>query len=1167
MSRILVVDHDPSSVAVTARLLTEGGHQVREVTDAEQAQSLAEAFQPHLILLGLRPGDVDQSLLVRAIRSSARLSETFIVAISSTRATAEDYRRHKHEGGVDGFVTRPVSDAEYLSRIEGYLELQRVHTRLRASEKRFRTLVEQNADGMVIVSGEGRIMLANDAAAALLGRRADDLEGQEFGFPVAGSDYAEIEIPNPSGHHTILQMRVVETEWKGEPVWLTSLRDVTEHYQTQEALRGSNRALRLVSACNEALLEFSDEKSLFREICRIATELGEYQLAWIGMQESPEGHWVEPVCWAGNSADTRCVSETKLSWRASDPAGQSDAGQALRAGRPVVFEDTQLLPDSEYWAEPATQCGYRTVICLPLSSSEGTFGVLCFYQKEPQKVSQHELDLLQRLSENLAFGIRSIWDLREKLRVQQSVLKVASGVSAVQDNDFFAQLCENMNEALGSIASFVSRLIPGETASGRTLAVVAEGERLENFDYRLEQTPCDYVLSQGQCVIEDDLVEQFPQAQAAGWPAGRAYLGWRLDNSAGQPIGFIAVLFAWPIRERELLCNTMRIFSSRAAAELERRNTDVRIRDQASLLDKAQDAIIVIGIDQRVLYWNKSAELLYGWDSHEAFGCTLEALVGASREVFSSTLIQVVTDGDWSGEMTHHHRDGKQRTVEGRWTLVRDEDERPQSILVINTDITHRKAQEREIEKLAFFDALTGLPNRRLLVDRLQRALVAAERNGLTGALLFLDLDNFKILNDTKGHDLGDELLIEVGERLRASVRESDTVARLGGDEFVIMLAEVDPDAERAASLAARVCDKLLEIMSEPFRLSRQEYYITPSIGVTLFGPGHGGVEQILKQADLAMYQAKEAGRNQARFFDDHMEQEVAERAARERDLRIGLNDQQFVLFFQPQVTEHKGVTGAEALLRWQHPERGRVSPGEFIPLAEDSGMILELGRFVLHEACRQLVQWSLSPETSELVVSVNVSARQFHHPGFVDDVRQALEETGAKPSKLKLEVTESLLLEDVDDVITKMSALRGDGVGFALDDFGTGYSSLFYLKHLPLDQLKIDQSFVQDVLKDSNDAVIARTIIGLGQSLGLAVIAEGVEEPGQLAFLRENGCTSYQGFYFSYPLPADEFEQLLVQSGGDWVEAATREPGGVSSALDNPEYGTNAAEEPNNEP
>ena len=839
MSRILVVDHDPSSVAVTARLLNDSGHEIREISDAEQAQSTAEAFQPHLILMGLRPGDAHRSMLVRAVRDNPALSETFIVVISSTRATAGDHRRHEGQDGVDGFITRPVSDPEYLSRIEGYLDLQRVQSRLRASEQRFRTLVEHNADGMVIVSGDGRIRLANGAAATLLRRSADELEGQDFGFPVAGSDYAEIEIPDPQGTHTILQMRVVEMEWEGEAVWLASLRDVTQHYHAEEALRRSNRALRLVSACNEALLEHSDESSLFSEICRIATALGEYQMAWVGLLEDSEDVTIEPVCWAGN--DDECLPERALSWRLSTPAGQCEAGQTLRGGHPVVFEDVHQLRTPDPWAQPVVERGYRNALYLPLRTGSGTFGVLGLYQSRPQKITPAELQLMQKLSENLAFGVNHIRDLREKLRVQQSVLKVASGVSASQGNDFFEQLCRNMNEALGATACFVSRLVPGDRPSARTLAVVADGDALGNFDYILEDTPCDSVLSRGQCIIEDELVDHFPDAQLAGWPEGRGYLGWRLDNSAGQPIGFIAVLFAWPIREREFLRNTVQIFASRAASELERRNTDVRIRDQASLLDKAQDAIVVIGIDQRVLYWNKSAESLYGWDSHEAFGCTLEALIGANRQVFSSTLIEVMTAGHWAGEMIHHHRQGTERVVEGRWTLVRDEDGRPQSILVINTDITHRKEQEREIEQLAFFDVLTQLPNRRLLVDRLRRALVASERNGLIGALLFLDLDNFKLLNDTWGHDLGDELLIDVAQRLRYAVRESDTVARLGGDEFVFMLSELDADPERAASLAAKVCDKVMGAMGHPFQLSRQEHYITPSIGVTLLGPGRGG--------------------------------------------------------------------------------------------------------------------------------------------------------------------------------------------------------------------------------------------------------------------------------------------------------------------------------------
>ena len=446
-------------------------------------------------------------------------------------------------------------------------------------------------------------------------------------------------------------------------------------------------------------------------------------------------------------------------------------------------------------------------------------------------------------------------------------------------------------------------------------------------------------------------------------------------------------------------------------------------------------------------------------------------------------------------------------------------------------DITDRKRAEQEIERLAFYDALTGLPNRRLLLDRLQRNIATCQRARTLGALLFIDLDNFKDLNDTLGHDVGDQLLSQVAARLTATVRESDTVARFGGDEFVVMLETLDPATHLAAAQAETVANKLLAHLNLPFELDGTQHYSTPSIGITLFGDERLSVDELLKRADLAMYQAKAAGRNTQRFFDPDMQAAVNARSHLEADLRQGLARSEFFVHYQP-VVDHKGkLLGAEALLRWRHPQRAMVSPGEFIPLAEQTGLILPLGQFVLQTACQQLQLWSRQPETAQLSISVNVSARQFRQAGFVAEVLNTLRAHGADATKLKLELTESLLLGDIEDTIARMAQLKNEGVGFALDDFGTGYSSLSYLKRLPLDQIKIDQSFVRDVLADPNDAAIVRTILALARSLDLRVVAEGVETTGQLAFLRLHGCEEFQGYLFGRPAPVEDIDALLFSA------------------------------------
>ncbi len=563
--------------------------------------------------------------------------------------------------------------------------------------------------------------------------------------------------------------------------------------------------------------------------------------------------------------------------------------------------------------------------------------------------------------------------------------------------------------------------------------------------------------------------------------------------------------------------------------EAEQRVASARIHHQASLLDKAQDAIVVRGIDHRIMFWNKSAERLYGWTAVEVLGRSVVADIYQDRAPFQAAVNAVMQHGEWNGELLQKHKNGSTMVIEARWTLVRDAQHQPYSIMAVNTDITQRKAAEQEVHKLAFYDPLTQLPNRQLLMDRLQHALATSARSGQCGALLFIDLDNFKNLNDTLGHDKGDLLLQQVALRLRACVRHADTVARLGGDEFVVMLENLGPQAQNAGLSAKHIGEKILASLSAPYQLDGKEHLSTTSIGIAPFCSQPDTVGELLKQADIAMYQAKGAGRNTLGFFDPQLQAEVTARAALEADLRLAVGLDELFLHYQTQQNAQGVMTGVEALVRWRHPQRGLVSPAAFIPLAEETGLILALGQQVLQQACAVLATWGQQQATQHLTMAVNVSARQFKHPGFVQQVMDTLAHTGANPLQLKLELTESLLADDIEQIITKMETLQLHGVGFSLDDFGTGYSSLSYLKRLPLDQLKIDQSFVRDVMTDPNDAAIARTIIGLGQSLGLNVIAEGVETAEQRDFLAEHGCQAYQGYLYGRPMPAEQLSIFMT--------------------------------------
>lgn len=443
-------------------------------------------------------------------------------------------------------------------------------------------------------------------------------------------------------------------------------------------------------------------------------------------------------------------------------------------------------------------------------------------------------------------------------------------------------------------------------------------------------------------------------------------------------------------------------------------------------------------------------------------------------------------------------------------------------------DITERKQHQHDVEQLAFYDPLTRLPNRRLLMDRLQHALSANPRNDRHGAVLFIDLDNFKTLNDTQGHAAGDLLLIEVARRLKACVREEDTVARLGGDEFVLLLDNLGDSHETAGAHAARVAHKILQELNRPYALNGYGHDSSPSIGVVLFYDRSSSADELLQHADSAMYQSKNAGRNTVRFYDEQTQAALLARSELERALRHALDRQQLALHYQLQVNADYQPIGAEVLLRWQHPKLGTVSPVQFIPLAEETGMIVPIGYWVLQTACAQLKLWQNDPLTRDLVLAVNVSVRQFREADFIEKVQLIVKQSGIRPGCLKLEITESMLAENVEAIISTMLQLKALGLKFSMDDFGTGYSSLSSIKRLPLDQLKIDQSFVRDILQDEHDKAIVRTIIAMAQSMALDIIAEGVETKQQRDLLAIKGCTNYQGYLFGRPVPLEEFEALL---------------------------------------
>ncbi|WP_454690429.1 putative bifunctional diguanylate cyclase/phosphodiesterase [Achromobacter aloeverae] len=567
------------------------------------------------------------------------------------------------------------------------------------------------------------------------------------------------------------------------------------------------------------------------------------------------------------------------------------------------------------------------------------------------------------------------------------------------------------------------------------------------------------------------------------------------------------------------------ITDSMVLLDLKRYAEDIatRYRDQASLLDKTTDAVIVRGLDGRIQFWNKSAERMYGWSAEEATGRLAAELLYADRVVLEDINGHILARGEWRGEIRHRRKDGTTFPVEVHGTLVLDEAGEPKSIMVINTDITQRKAAEQKIRLLAMYDSLTGLPNRTLCMESLGRALLEARVNDGMLAVLFMDLNRFKEINDTRGHGVGDQVLVQVTRRFQAVLGAGETLSRLAGDEFIV----ATPVLDRAT--AVDVAERLQGALMEPVAAADHTFFIRVSIGIAVYPMDGASIDDLLGRADIAMYRAKRGGGGHV-FYRPEMSDGLAERMELAKDLARALNNDELQLYYQPKIDLESGaMVGAEALLRWYDARRGWVSPVDFIPVAEARGMMAPLGRWVLREACRQMKAWQGQGLHFPGRLAINLAAQELDDGTLAGNIVDIVRAADLTPSLFELELTESGLMGNVERAIVVMAALKTAGFALSIDDFGTGYSSLAYLKRLPVDKLKIDISFVRDMLNDRHDRTIVTTILGMAHNLGLSAIAEGVERAEQAEALRAMGCDEAQGYYYGRPQPPAVFARTWL--------------------------------------
>ena len=981
---------------------------------------------------------------------------------------------------------------------------------LRESAVYVQSLVDSALDGVICIDQDGKVISWNPQATRIFGYSVKQALGREIVDLIISHEYQRdfrqglVRYKNP-GFSSIIKSRIEviglrsdETEFPMELsvsvveqqesyFFSIYVRDITERKKADDFEQFRSGIL-------EQLTSNKPLNTILEGLALGVEQINSAMLCSILLLDESGKHFVKGIAPSLPDFYNEAINGVEIGF------GVGSCGTAAFTGKPVMVEDIATHPYFAPIKELVASAGLRACWSQPiLSSLNKVLGTFAIYHRTAYIPVASEIRVIEQSARLASLAIERKQAetalIRSELKYHSLYDFTSDALLILSEQGFF-----ECNRAAIKLFGCSSQ------------------EELCSFH------PVDLSPPTQLCGMDSmTLAKQYIATAMKSDSISFEWVHKRVDT--GQTFIAEVLLNSMFLDGRVVLQTTVRDITLRKHNEIELRIAAIAFESQAGIL--------VTDASKTILRVNTAFTAITGYKAEDVIGKTPRVLQsGKQAASFYAAMWEIINaTGTWQGEVWNRRKNGEAFLEHLTITAVKDQKGIVSNYFATLTDITLRKEALDKIERLAFYDPLTGLPNRRLLQNRLTPALTSSHRNGRQGALLFIDIDNFKALNDTLGHDMGDLLLQQVAQRLESCVRKGDTVARFGGDEFVVMLENLSEYTLDTVTQIKIIGDKIMAVLNQPYQLNTYECLSTPSIGVTLFTGHEQSNEELLKQADIAMYQAKSSGRNALCFFDPKMQASINARAVLEEDLRLAMKEQQFIIYYQPQVHHSGKIIGAEVLIRWQHPERGLVYPGEFIPLAEETRLILPIGEWVLKTACSQLKIWEGSEHTHLLQLAVNVSARQFHQADFVEQVCQILEHDGINPRMLKLELTESLVLDDIDDTIFKMNALRKIGVHFSMDDFGTGYSSLSSLKKLPLDQLKIDQSFVRDLSIDPDDAIIVETVIAMANKLNIEVIAEGVETEAQRAFLEYNGCQLYQGYLFSEPLSIEQFDLLLKKN------------------------------------